>query len=331
MKPHQKEGLVFLYNCITGLTENNGTGCILADEMGLGKTLTAISLIYTLLTQSPWSKPFITSAVVTCPSSLVDNWGSEFMWVRIVTSMSRKWIGSGRIRCIVLKEKGSKAEEKIHEFVLQSGLNRTVLIVSYEVAIEYSISSRCTESMQMRSTQARQVCWCVMKVTAWKAQRETQQLIVCCSFLHVVAFYYQEHLFRMIWRYWLNVDAIVGVVCSLRICESRDFLLAGFLSPTFCQTYRGWKEKGLQWEWSCSCEYAIDRSTSVIQPIPSYPESRISLSFVEQLLQFFNPLFRPKSHIICSCRSLLYSDNSMKGSLISRSNHWSTMVAMLDS
>lgn len=63
--------------------------------------------------------------------------------------MSRKWIGSGRIRCIVLKEKGSKAEEKIHEFVLQSGLNRTVLIVSYEVAIECSISSRCTESMQM--------------------------------------------------------------------------------------------------------------------------------------------------------------------------------------
>lgn len=53
----------------------------------------------------------------------------------IVASMSRKWIGSGRIRCIVLKEKGSKAEEKIHEFVLQSGLNRTVLIVSYEVAV----------------------------------------------------------------------------------------------------------------------------------------------------------------------------------------------------
>ena len=41
--------------------------------MGLGKTLTAISLIFTSLTQSPWSTPPITSAVVTCPSSLVDN------------------------------------------------------------------------------------------------------------------------------------------------------------------------------------------------------------------------------------------------------------------
>lgn len=78
LKPHQKEGLLFLYNCVNGLTPTNGTGCILADEMGLGKTLTAISLIFTSLTQSPWSKPLISSAVVTCPSSLVDNWGAEF-------------------------------------------------------------------------------------------------------------------------------------------------------------------------------------------------------------------------------------------------------------
>lgn len=79
MKPHQKEGLVFLYNCINGLADYRGTGCILADEMGLGKTLTAISLIFTALTQSPYATPLVTSAVVTCPSSLVDNWGNEFV------------------------------------------------------------------------------------------------------------------------------------------------------------------------------------------------------------------------------------------------------------
>lgn len=78
MKPHQKEGLLFLYNCITGNGGFRGNGCILADEMGLGKTLTAIALIFTTLTQSPWSKPLVSSAVVTCPSSLVDNWGAEF-------------------------------------------------------------------------------------------------------------------------------------------------------------------------------------------------------------------------------------------------------------
>ena len=81
MKPHQKEGLLFLYNCINGLAGFHGIGCCLADVMGLGKTLTAISLIFTSLTQSPWSTPLITSAVVTCPSSLVDNWGNEFRWV----------------------------------------------------------------------------------------------------------------------------------------------------------------------------------------------------------------------------------------------------------
>lgn len=78
MKPHQKEGLRFLYTCILGRGGFRGNGCILADEMGLGKTLTAIALIFTALTQSPWSTPLVRSAVVTCPSSLVDNWGAEF-------------------------------------------------------------------------------------------------------------------------------------------------------------------------------------------------------------------------------------------------------------
>lgn len=32
-----------------GLTEAEGEGCILADEMGLGKTLSAIALVYTML------------------------------------------------------------------------------------------------------------------------------------------------------------------------------------------------------------------------------------------------------------------------------------------
>ena len=47
--------------------------------------------------------------------------------------MNRKWLGRDKVRCIVLKEKGKKKEEKIHEFVLQSSLKRVVLIISYEV------------------------------------------------------------------------------------------------------------------------------------------------------------------------------------------------------
>ncbi|KAK8833122.1 hypothetical protein WA577_002737, partial [Blastocystis sp. JDR] len=128
MKPHQKEGLLFLYNCINGLGGFNGNGCILADEMGLGKTLTAISLIFTALTQSPWATPLITSAVVTCPSSLVENWGNEF----------RKWLGRDKVRCLILSEKGEKAEEKVNDFVMQSGLKRVVLIISYEMYRRYA-------------------------------------------------------------------------------------------------------------------------------------------------------------------------------------------------
>ena len=35
-----------------GMTEAEGEGCILADEMGLGKTLSAIALVYTMLSES---------------------------------------------------------------------------------------------------------------------------------------------------------------------------------------------------------------------------------------------------------------------------------------
>jgi SNF2 family DNA or RNA helicase len=41
-----------MYSCVMGMTEAEGEGCILADEMGLGKTLSAIALVYTMLSKS---------------------------------------------------------------------------------------------------------------------------------------------------------------------------------------------------------------------------------------------------------------------------------------
>jgi DNA repair and recombination protein RAD54B len=52
LRPHQKEGVKFLYECVMGIKPFNGRGAILADEMGLGKTLTVIALIWTLLSVS---------------------------------------------------------------------------------------------------------------------------------------------------------------------------------------------------------------------------------------------------------------------------------------
>uniref|UniRef100_A0A5K3EXZ0 SNF2_N domain-containing protein n=1 Tax=Mesocestoides corti TaxID=53468 RepID=A0A5K3EXZ0_MESCO len=57
LRPHQREGVKFMYDCVTGVKIPNNYGCIMADEMGLGKTLQCITLIWTLLRQSPEAKP----------------------------------------------------------------------------------------------------------------------------------------------------------------------------------------------------------------------------------------------------------------------------------
>jgi DNA repair and recombination RAD54-like protein len=66
LRPHQREGVKFMYECVTGKfilssysyaiiilfsgKQIDGYhGCIMADEMGLGKTLQCIALMWTLL------------------------------------------------------------------------------------------------------------------------------------------------------------------------------------------------------------------------------------------------------------------------------------------
>jgi len=49
LRPHQREGVKFLYDCVTGERIKGSFGCIMADEMGLGKTLQCITLIWTLV------------------------------------------------------------------------------------------------------------------------------------------------------------------------------------------------------------------------------------------------------------------------------------------
>lgn len=39
LRPHQVEGVKFLYRATTGMIDENANGCIMADEMGLGKTV----------------------------------------------------------------------------------------------------------------------------------------------------------------------------------------------------------------------------------------------------------------------------------------------------
>ena len=127
LRPHQVEGVKFMYRCVTGMIDEMAQGCIMADEMGLGKTLQCITLLWTLLKQSPDpGKSTIQKAIVACPSSLVGNWANELV----------KWLGAGAITPFAIDGKASKEEltRQLRQWAISSGraVTRPVIIVSYE-------------------------------------------------------------------------------------------------------------------------------------------------------------------------------------------------------
>lgn len=127
LRPHQIEGVKFMYRCVTGMIDEKANGCIMADEMGLGKTLQCITLLWTLLKQSPDAgKPTIQKAIVACPSSLVRNWANELV----------KWLGADAITPFAIDGKASKEEltRQLRQWAISSGraVTRPVIIVSYE-------------------------------------------------------------------------------------------------------------------------------------------------------------------------------------------------------
>ncbi|KAI9190170.1 DNA-dependent ATPase protein rad54 [Blastocladiella emersonii ATCC 22665] len=132
LRPHQIDGVIFMYRCVTGVQVPNVQGCIMADEMGLGKTLQCITLLWTLLQQSPVAgKGTIDKAIIVCPSSLVRNWANEFT----------KWLGKGTINALCADNKGSKEQsvKEIKQFVsAQGNIANPVLIISYESLRLYS-------------------------------------------------------------------------------------------------------------------------------------------------------------------------------------------------
>ncbi|KAK7416946.1 DNA-dependent ATPase protein rad54 [Neonectria punicea] len=127
LRPHQVEGVKFMYRCVTGMIDEKANGCIMADEMGLGKTLQCISLMWTLLKQSPDAgKTTIQKAIVVCPASLVKNWANELV----------KWLGANAVTPFAIDGKASKEEltRQLRQWAIASGrsVTRPVIIVSYE-------------------------------------------------------------------------------------------------------------------------------------------------------------------------------------------------------
>ncbi|GAA5930226.1 hypothetical protein JCM1841_000609 [Sporobolomyces salmonicolor] len=127
LRPHQVEGVKFLYKCTTGMTDEDAFGCIMADEMGLGKTLQCITLMWTLLRQSPLpNKHAIDKAIVVCPSSLVRNWANELV----------KWLGEGTISPLAIDGKvtGNDLIKQVRQWCSTKGKSvvTPIIIVSYE-------------------------------------------------------------------------------------------------------------------------------------------------------------------------------------------------------
>ena len=126
LRPHQRQGLAFIYERVLGFTavrvgaeEVPAEGAILADEMGLGKTLQTVALVWTLLKQSPVAGTQLARKVlIVAPSSLLANWQKEF----------RKWLGSERIT-IHIAETGDMVAK------FRSYSSAPVLLVSYEMMV----------------------------------------------------------------------------------------------------------------------------------------------------------------------------------------------------
>lgn len=131
LRPHQIEGVKFLYRCTMGFIDPRANGCIMADEMGLGKTLQCITLLWTQLRQSPCPTAIrrgtIQKALVICPSSLVNNWANEFS----------KWLGPGSINALAIDGKSVKSADlsmRLQEWARADGrrVMHPVLVISYE-------------------------------------------------------------------------------------------------------------------------------------------------------------------------------------------------------
>eukprot|EP01029_Cantina_marsupialis_P009077 TRINITY_DN212664_c0_g2_i3.p1 TRINITY_DN212664_c0_g2~~TRINITY_DN212664_c0_g2_i3.p1 ORF type:complete len:694 (+),score=181.96 TRINITY_DN212664_c0_g2_i3:706-2787(+) len=132
LREHQREGVKFMFECVSGLKDYAGTGCILADDMGLGKTFMCVSLMYTCWKQGPLGVPVAKRSIIVSPSSLVKNWGKEV----------DKWC-HGNMDCICLNESSKdKVTAGIKRFVAQRATAgkraAPILILSYEVFRMYS-------------------------------------------------------------------------------------------------------------------------------------------------------------------------------------------------
>ncbi|KAH3685805.1 hypothetical protein WICPIJ_003218 [Wickerhamomyces pijperi] len=126
LRPHQVKGVKFLYDCVMGIKDSQTNGALLADDMGLGKTLQTITLLWTLLKQSPYDEgyknPVVSKVLIACPVTLVGNWKREF----------KKWLPMNRVSVLTLNSRNGIARDKQDLKGFGRGRVYQVLIMGYE-------------------------------------------------------------------------------------------------------------------------------------------------------------------------------------------------------
>ncbi len=123
LRPHQRIGVQFLFDCVTGERMPGYYGAILADEMGLGKTIQTVATIWTCLKQGKFGTPVSQKCVVVAPSSLVKNWCNEF----------DKWLGEGKVKHFAIAESTPKGDRILSRFEGEGD----VLVISYDQLRKY--------------------------------------------------------------------------------------------------------------------------------------------------------------------------------------------------
>ncbi|CCX34245.1 Similar to Helicase ARIP4; acc. no. A4IHD2 [Pyronema omphalodes CBS 100304] len=139
IKPHQIEGIRFLWTQLVQIGQN--TGALLAHTMGLGKTLQVITFLYSLAVAGASQDKAVSGQIpshlrksktlIMCPPTLIDNWVDEFhKWLPINADMKEldpQYIG--RIHRADGEQTAPQRARAIHDWDENGG----ILIMSYHV------------------------------------------------------------------------------------------------------------------------------------------------------------------------------------------------------
>ncbi|KUJ12737.1 uncharacterized protein LY89DRAFT_737655 [Mollisia scopiformis] len=191
IKPHQIEGVRFLWNQIVTVGEEESMqGCLLAHTMGLGKTMQTITLLVAIAEAASSIKESISSQIpkslqvsktlILCPPSVLDNWLDEILtWApqdilgeirKVDTSIQMPerlqviadWYEDGgillmgyRMHSLIMENKKKTIEAEDHEMVKRHLTEGPNIVVADEAHMLKNSEAGVTKAAQEFRTKSR--------------------------------------------------------------------------------------------------------------------------------------------------------------------------------